>query len=304
MTLQYTPITQVQLSNNYCTGGDCYTKNNSTLAYNLIAANTNGDYVKNPDVGQVFIGDNGQVGFLYNTYSAYSSSVFGSTPTLFQNNPVFARTLISKDPMVNFGSYISDASANATHTMQAAAIQTPAVTNTPTVQLSGSGKTQNTSVLFSLSAITQSIAAGGSIKSAANSVLETFKNISLGSNSIGLNNVAVVTPTLNIAVPANTSISANGASFKVNTANVNGTKVSAFAGAKAFTSYTPAAPTSAVSGARNSFIMSSVTQQTKLDRKYSVEASVDVGEIEMDDRPADKEKDEEERKKKQGGKAS
>jgi hypothetical protein len=301
----YTPITQAQLSSNYCTDGDCYVKNNSTLAYNLIAARTNGDYVKNPDVGQVFIGDNGQVGFLYNTYSAYSSSVFGSTPTLFQNNPVFARTLISKDPMVNFGSYISDASANATHTMQVAAIQTPAVTTTPTVQLSGSGKTQNTSVLFSLSALTQSIGAGGSIKSAANSALETFKSISLGSNSIGLNNVAVVTPTLNIAVPANTSISANGASFKVNTANVNGSKVSAFAGAKPFTSYTPAAPTtSAVSGAKNSFIMSSVSQQTKLDRKYSVEASVDVGEIETDDRPADKEKDEEERKKKKGGKTT
>jgi hypothetical protein len=297
----YTPITPAQLSSNYCNGGDCYTKNNSTLAYNLIAANTNGDYVKNPDVGQVFIGDNGQVGFLYNTYSAYSSSVFGSTPTLFQNNPVFARTLISKDPMVNFGSYISDASANATHTMQAAAIQTPGVTNAPTVQLSGSGKTQNTSVLFSLSALTQSIAAGGSIKSAANSTLETLKSISLGSNSIGLNNVAVVTPTLNIAVPVDTGINAKGASFKVNTANVNGTKVGNFKDAKPFTSYTP---NSAVSSAKNSFIMSSVAQQTKLERKYSVEASVDVGEIEMDDRPANKEKDEEERKKKQGGKTS
>jgi hypothetical protein len=50
--------------------------------------------------------------------------------------------------------------------------------------------------------------------------------------------------------------------------------------------------------------MSSVAQQTKLDRKYSVEASVDVGDIETDDRPADKDKDEEERKKKKGGKTT
>jgi hypothetical protein len=171
--------------------------------------------------------------------------------------------------------------------------------------LNGSGKTQNTSALYSLSALTQSITAGGSIKSAANSALETFKSISLGSYSIGLNNVAVTTPTLNIAIPVNTSVSANGASFKVNTANVNGSKVGAFAGAKPFTPYTPAAPTtSAVSGAKNSFIMSSVSQQTKLERKYSVEASVDVGEIETDERPADKEKDEEDRKKKSGGKTS
>nr|WP_255538135.1 YDG domain-containing protein [Polynucleobacter nymphae] len=308
----YTPITPAQLSENYCGGGgDCYSKNTSTLAYNLVAAKTNGDYVKSAAVGQVFIGDTGQVGFLYNTYSAYSTSVFNSAPVLFQNNPVFARTLISRDPMVNFGSYVSDASANATHTMQVAAIQTPGVAS-PTVQLNGSGKTQNTSALYSLSALTQSVGTTntltGLIKTAAKSVLETFKNISLGSGTIGLSDVTVITPTLNVAVPVITGLNAAGASITVNTANLNGRSINAITGAKAFTPYNPpantAGTTATVSSSRNSFIMSSVSQQTKLERKYSVEASVDVGDIETDDRPADKEKDEEERKKKNNGKAS
>ena len=145
----------------------------------------------------------------------------------------------------------------------------------------------------------------GLIKTAANSVLETFKNISLGSGTIGLSDVTVITPTLNVAVPVSTGLNANGASFTVNTANLNGRNVTTIPGAKAFTPYSaPASTTTTVSSSRNSFIMASVAKQTKLERKYSVEASVDVGDIETDDRPADKEKDEEERKKKKGGKTS
>ena len=309
----YTALTLPQLTANYCSTNDCFSKNNNTSAFSLLATGTggSGDFAKNTNIGQVFIGDNGQVGFLYNTYNSYATSAFGATAPLFQNNPVFARTLISRDPMVNFGSYISDASANATHTMQVAAIQVPGVTSAPTVQLSGSGNTPNTSSLFSLNALTQTISSinsmSGSIRNAANSTLQTLTNISLGSNSVNLNNVNVVTPTLNVVIPANTgTFTASGASITVNNVNVNGRATATIAGAR-MTSYTPAAkaaPVTAVNAGRNSFIMSSVSQQTKLDRKYSVEASVDVGEIEMDDRPADKDKDEEQGKKKKGGKTT
>ena len=223
--------------------------------------------------------------------------------------------------MVNFGSYISDASANATHTMQVAAIQVPGVTATPTVQLSGSGSVgsagQNNyhSSLYSLNALTQSVTAinslAGSIKNKADSVLETFKSISLGSSSIGLDKVSLATQNLSLVYPPNNP--PNPANVKADTATANRVFVTSIGNSK-ITPYTPAtsnnsgarAPvtTAPTSSSRNSFIMSAVSQQTKLERKYSVEASVDVGEIEMDDRPADKEKDEEERKKKKGGKTS
>ena len=314
----YTALTLPQVTANYCAQNDCYSKNNDTSAYNLLATGTggSGNFAKNPNLGQVFIGDNGQVGFLFNTYNSYATSAFGATAPLLNNNPVFARTLISRDPMVNFGSYISDASANATHTMQVAAIQVPGVAAAPTVQLNGSGSSQAQgtyhSALFSLNALTQSVAAtnslAGSIKNAANSTLETFKSIALGSSSIGLNGVSLATQNLSLAYPP--SNPPNPQSVRADTATVNGRATNRI-GNTTVTSYTPAAPNNsgarpvtAVSSSRNSFIMSSVSQQTKLDRKYAVEASVDVGEIEMDDRPADKEKDEEERKKKKGGKTT
>jgi autotransporter-associated beta strand protein len=306
----YTALTAAQVTANYCVTNDCFSKNNNTSAYSLLAANTGGtgDFAKNSNIGQVFIGDNGQVGFLYNTYNSYATSAFGATAPLFQNNPVFARTLISRDPMVTFGSYISDASANATHTMQVAAIQVPGVTTAPTVQLNGSGNSSSTSALYSFNALTQSISAAnalaGSIKNAANSTLEAFKSISLGSNSIGLNNVSLAAQNLNLVYPPNGLTTNASSNFKADTARING-RTTTTIGGRAITTYTPSAPaTTPTSTSRNSFIMSSISQQTKLDRKYAVEASVDVGEIEMDDRPADKEKDEEDRKKKKGGKTT
>ena len=50
----YTQLTSAQVNANYCatTGNNCYSKNTSTLAYNLLAsgAGTTGDYVLNTDI--------------------------------------------------------------------------------------------------------------------------------------------------------------------------------------------------------------------------------------------------------------
>lgn len=310
----YYALTLPQITANYCATNDCYSKNNITSAYNLLASGTggSGDFAKNTNIGQIFIGDNGQVGFLFNSYTSYATQAFGAPAPLFQNNPVYARTLISRDPMVNFSGTVNDASAASVHTLQAAAIQVPGVTTAPLIQLNGSGNTQS---LFSLNALTQSIAAtntmSGSIKNAADSILRTLVNINLGSNSVNLNNVTVITPTLNVVVPPATSggvFTANGANITVNNVTVNGRATSAIAGAR-ITAYTPVAtgstsratptaPTFSAASRAATRVMATATQQTKLDRKYDVEASVDIGDIETDDGAANDADEKDPKKKK------
>ena len=294
----YTPITAAQLSANYCADGDCYSKNTASLAYNLVTAGSNGDYVKNLDLGQVFIGDNGEVGFLYSTYSAYSNSVFGSTPGLYQNNPVFARTLISKDPMVNFASYINDASVNATHTMQAAAIQVPGVTIAPSVQFGGSiGNTAgNRQALYSLSALTQTIGAStglnGAIRFANGMSITTQWSQDFASKSMAPAGVtfAVIdkNASINFKVPADGSFAPSSTNIRSNFVNLNGIATRSIPGASFANAVSGGLAPSTSTTQRNSFIMSSVSQQTKLERKYSVEASVEVGDIEVDDEERNK----------------
>ncbi|AWW47507.1 hypothetical protein DPM17_01900 [Polynucleobacter paneuropaeus] len=317
----YSQLSSAQVSANYCatTGNNCYSKNTSTLAFNLLASGTGttGDYVLNTDIqvnpaptAQVYIGDNGAVGFLYNTYGTYATKAFGSTPPLFQNNAVFARTLISKDPMVTFGGAINDASAASTHTLQAAAIK---VSNASSPNIQFGGSIGNTNPLYSINALTQFIDAAnsmnGSIKFAANTTITSISNMSYGSNSFTPTGVTfqTVSPSasINFVVPAGSPFSLAGGQIKSNYVNYNGAATRTLGGITAQVSLsggivTPraAAPVSAPS-TRNSFILAAVAEQTKIERKYDVDASVDVGEIETDDGPSAK--DEEDQKKKKAG---
>ncbi|MBT8541067.1 filamentous hemagglutinin N-terminal domain-containing protein [Polynucleobacter paneuropaeus] len=318
----YSQLSSAQVSANYCatTGNNCYSKNTSTLAYNLLASGTGttGDYVLNTDIqgslaptAQVYIGDNGAVGFLYNTYGTYATKAFGSTPPLFQNNAVFARTLISKDPMVNFGGAINDASAASTHTLQAAAIK---VSNASSPNIQFGGSIGNTNPLYSINALTQFIDAAnsmnGSIKFAANTTITSISNMSYGSNSFTPTGVTfqTVSPSasINFVVPAGSPFSLAGGQIKSNYVNYNGAATRTLGGITAQVSLsggivTPraAAPVSAPS-TRNSFILAAVAEQTKIERKYDVDASVDVGEIETDDGPAAADDQDDKKKKKAG----
>ncbi|RAZ47389.1 hypothetical protein DP175_03810 [Polynucleobacter paneuropaeus] len=322
----YSQLSSAQVSANYCatTGNNCYSKNTSTLAFNLLASGTGttGDYVLNTDIqvnpaptAQVFIGDNGAVGFLYNTYGTYATKAFGSTPPLFQNNAVFARTLISKDPMVTFGGAINDASAASTHTLQAAAIK---VSNASSPNIQFGGSIGNTNPLYSINALTQFIDAAnsmnGSIKFAANTTITSISNMSYGSNSFTPTGVTfqTVSPSasINFVVPAGSPFSLAGGQIKSNYVNYNGAATRTLGGITAQVSLsggivTPraAAPVSAPS-TRNSFILAAVAEQTKIERKYDVDASVDVGEIETDDGPAAADDQDDKKKKKAGNQKS
>ena len=291
----YTAVTQAQVTANLCStaGGDCYSKNG--LAYTAFTGTTTtNNYVLNAEKGQVFIGDNGQVGFLYNTYSSYATKAFGATAPLFQNNAVFARTFISKDPMVNFGSYVNDASANSTHTLQAAAIKVNNATSAPSIQFGGSvGSTQP---LFSINALTQIIDAAntmnGLIKFANGMTMTSQSNMSFGSNSINPTNVTFQTidrnASINFTVPTTGSFNLSGNSIKSNYVNYNGASARNLSGVTYSTALsggiiTARAPAPVASSSKNSFVKAGTAEQIKLERKYDVEASVDIGDIETDD---------------------
>jgi autotransporter-associated beta strand protein len=301
----YIAVTQAQVTENLCAtaGGDCYSKNG--LAYTAFTGTTtaNNYLLKTVQVGQqtvqdgqFYIGDNGQVGFLYSTYSSYATKAFGATAPLFQNNAVFARTFISKDPMVNFGGFINDASATSTHTLQAAAIKVNAANSAPSIQFGGSvGSTQP---LFSINALTQIIDAAntmnGLIKFATGMTMTSQSNMSFGSNSIALDHAAFTTidrnASINFIVP---TLTLSNVTMNSNYVNHNGGsarnsplfKSSTTFGTSASGGIIPArapAPATSLSN-RNTFVKLNATDQTKLDRKYDVEASVDIGDIEMDD---------------------
>ncbi|MBT8546272.1 filamentous hemagglutinin N-terminal domain-containing protein [Polynucleobacter paneuropaeus] len=313
----YTAITPAQVTASYCATNDCYSKNNDTSAYNLLASGTggSGNFAKSANIGQLFIGDVGQVGFLYNKYNQYASKSvadggFGTPTPLFNNNSVYARTLMSMDPTVNLGSYVSDVSVTPTHTIQVAAIQATGVTASPTIQMSGSGKTQSTSALYSLSALTQGATWAGTYSDSA--PIEAANYIALGSKALNLNNASLTAPTLNLVYPPSGTLTTNASSsFTANNASING-RATTTIGGRSLTPYTPATPSpSGVTGARslatpatpttrNSFILAAVAEQTKIERKYDVDASVDVGEIETDDGPAAADDQDDKKKKKAG----
>jgi len=295
----YTALTQSQVNANLCatSGGECYSKNG--LAYTAFTGTTtiNNYLLKTAytDKGQVYIGDNGQVGFLYNTYNSYATKAFGATAPLFQNNAVFARTFISKDPMVNFGSYINDASAASTHTLQAAAIKVNSATSAPGVQFGGS--VGSTNPLFSINALTQIIDAAntmnGLIKFANGMTLTSQSNMSFGSNSINPTGVTFQTidrnAAINFVVPTTGSFDLRGNNVNSNYVYKNGGLAPSITGKPNGTALaggiiTARAPAPAVSSSnKNTFVKAAATEQTKLDRKYDVEASVDIGDIETDD---------------------
>ncbi|QWD15694.1 filamentous hemagglutinin N-terminal domain-containing protein [Polynucleobacter paneuropaeus] len=316
----YTAITPAQVTASYCATNDCYSKNNDTSAYNLLASGTggSGNFAKSANIGQLFIGDVGQVGFLYNKYNQYASKSvadggFGTPTPLFNNNSIYARTLMSMDPTVNLGSYVSDVSVTPTHTIQVAAIQATGVTASPTIQMSGSGKTQSTSALYSLSALTQGATWAGTYSDSA--PIEAANYIALGSKALNLNNASLTAPTLNLVYPPSGTLTTNASSsFTANNASING-RATTTIGGRSLTPYTPATPSpSGVTGARslatpatpatpttrNSFILAAVAEQTKIERKYDVDASVDVGEIETDDGPAAADDQDDKKKKKAG----
>jgi hypothetical protein len=146
----------------------------------------------------------------------------------------------------------------------------------------------------------------GSIKFAANTTITSISNMSYGSNSFTPTGVTfqTVSPSASISfvVPAGSPFSLAGGQIKSNYVNYNGASTRTLGGITAQVSLsggivTPraAAPVSAPS-TRNSFILAAVAEQTKIERKYDVDASVDVGEIETDTGPTAK--DEEEQKKK------
>ena len=295
----YTAVTQAQVTENLCAtaGGDCYSKNG--LAYTAFTGTTTtNNYLlrtADADRGQVYIGDNGQVGFLYNTYSSYATKAFGATAPLFQNNAVFARTFISKDPMVNFGGFVNDASTTSKHTLQAAAIKVNNATSAPSIQFGGSvGSAQP---LFSINALTQIIDAAntmnGLIKFATGMTMTSQSNMSFGSNSINPTGVTFQTidrnASINFTVPTTGVFNLGGNTVNSNYVYKNGGLAPNIAGKPNGTALaggiiTARAPAPAVSSSnKNTFVKAAATQQTKLDRKYDVEASVDIGDIETDD---------------------
>ena len=66
----------------------------------------------------------------------------------------------------------------------------------------------------------------------------------------------------------------------------------------------PNVATPTLAPTRNSFILAAVTEQTRINHKYDVDASVDVGEIETDSGPAANDDQADEKKKNQAKKAA
>ncbi|AWW44097.1 MBG domain-containing protein [Polynucleobacter paneuropaeus] len=325
----------------YCSTNSCFTSN-GILSYTLASAGT-GDYANTAN-GVVVIGDNGQPGFLYNQYTSYVSSVNMTPLGIFQNNPVYARTLMSRDPLVKIGGYQMDASATAIHTLQTAAIQLAGDQVTPTVQIDNGSvpKTNNGQIvrdangnivpanpLYSQGSLSASVGStttlAGSFDIAPGTTTTTAESQSYGarslpsivnstsSNKVSLN-VQDPYASINISVPPGITVNSLNLSASTNSFGVNGhspTGVTGFVQHTALNGAIPtspvvstagrvAAPTPSTPTTRNSFILAAVAEQTKIERKYDVDASVDVGEIETDDGPAAADDQDDKKKKKAG----
>lgn len=312
----YATLTPTQISNNYCTSNDCYSHNLATLSYDLLASGTGGSasYALVPNSGQVVIGDNGTVGFLYGTYRSDSLGVGVTPAALFQNNTIYARTLISMDPLVNLGGAVNDASPNAIHTLQVAAIKVQNA-NSPSIQYGGSIGRVNP--LYSLNTLTETIisnvaALDGSTKVGNGITITTQSSMSYASKTITAENANFVTvdktASISFIYPPNTgSFSDVGGSIHSNYVYSNGSLIRSLAGvtfATALSGGIPAPNTVTLAPTRNSFILAAVTEQTRINHKYDVDASVDVGEIETDSGPADNDDQADEKKKNQAKKAA
>ncbi|MBT8609422.1 filamentous hemagglutinin N-terminal domain-containing protein [Polynucleobacter paneuropaeus] len=329
----------------YCSTNSCFTSN-GILSYTLASAGT-GDYANTAN-GVVVIGDNGQPGFLYNQYTSYVSSVNMTPLGIFQNNPVYARTLMSRDPLVKIGGYQMDASATAIHTLQTAAIQLAGDQVTPTVQIDNGSvpKTNNGQIvrdangnivpanpLYSQGSLSASVGStttlAGSFDIAPGTTTTTAESQSYGarslpsivnstsSNKVSLN-VQDPYASINISVPPGITVNSLNLSASTNSFGVNGhspTGVTGFVQHTALNGAIPTSPVVSTAGrvaaptpsptpstptTRNSFILAAVAEQTKIERKYDVDASVDVGEIETDDGPAAADDQDDKKKKKAG----
>ena len=313
----YATLTPTQISNNYCTSNDCYSHNLATLSYDLLASGTGGStsYALVPNSGQVVIGDNGTVGFLYGTYRSDSLGVGVTPAALFQNNTINARTLISMDPLVNLGGAVNDASPNAIHTLQVAAIKVQNA-NSPSVQYGGSIGRVNP--LYSLNTLTETIqsnvaALDGSTKVGNGITITTQSSMSYASKTITAENANFVTvdktASISFIYPPNTgSFSDVGGSIHSNYVYSNGSLIRSLAGVTFATALSGGIPapnvaTPTLAPTRNSFILAAVTEQTRINHKYDVDASVDVGEIETDSGPAANDDQADEKKKNQAKKA-
>lgn len=116
--------------------------------------------------GAVKIGNNGEVGFLYDYYTdlvveqmngedhlkfdEYDYKV-NLTPDLLDNDPLFARILISEDPRVTFNGTVDDLIEN-THTLLVAAIGAPDIVATPRIEFMGD--VGGTTALYGVNAAT------------------------------------------------------------------------------------------------------------------------------------------------------
>jgi len=314
----YATLTPTQISNNYCTSNDCYSHNLATLSYDLLAGGTGGSasYALVPNSGQVVIGDNGTVGFLYGTYRSDSLGVGVTPAALFQNNTIYARTLISMDPLVNLGGAVNDASPNAIHTLQVAAIKVQNA-NSPSIQYGGSIGRVNP--LYSLNTLTETIisnvaALDGSTKVGNGITITTQSSMSYASKTITAENANFVTvdktASISFIYPPNTgSFSDVGGSIHSNYVYSNGSLIRSLAGVTFVTALSGGIPapnvaTPTLAPTRNSFILAAVTEQTRINHKYDVDASVDVGEIETDSGPAANDDQADEKKKNQAKKAA
>ena len=165
----------------------------------------------------------------------------------------------------------------------------------PSIQFGGSvGSTQP---LFSINALTQIIDAAntmnGLIKFATGMTMTSQSNMSFGSNSINPTNVTFQTidrnASINFTVPT-TGLFNLGGGNTVNSNYVykNGSLAPNIAGKPNGTALaggivTTRAPAPAVSSSNKStFVKAGTAEQIKLERKYDVEASVDIGDIETD----------------------
>jgi len=124
---------------------------------------------------------------------------------------------------------------------------------------------------------------------------------------------------VNIAVPPGITVSSLNLSASTNSFGVNGhtpAGVTGFVQHTALNGAIPTAPVVSTAGrvssaptpsiptSRNSFILAAVAEQTKIEHKYDVDASVDVGEIETDTGPAAADDEDDKKKKNQAKKAA
>jgi hypothetical protein len=175
---------------------------------------------------------------LYKTYNTYSLAAFNLGAPDYQNNPVYARSLISEDPKVNFQGTVDDASTTPIHTLQVAAIKLNNA-NDPAINFSGSVGAKN--ALYSINALTQSQVNAvapptfsGQLTFNPDITIKSNMSMNFGSNAIVQNadHFQVIDPaaTINFIVPPQNFSNGATADIKSNYVSLNGAGIKTFFG--------------------------------------------------------------------------